>query len=108
MSYPSLVNALERRVQLTSLPRIINIARSTETHLRDVRGEPFRRAIDPEQVNGHHEDDRMNSSSSQGGLTGREDTTRSRRQCQEDTRAQDEEQYSQKKVIHRYTLRCYY
>ena len=75
MRNPSLVNTLKRRVQLTALSRIINIARPTETHFRYVRGEPFRRAIDPEQVNGHHEDQRMDRRSRDRGLARGEDTS---------------------------------
>jgi hypothetical protein len=73
--YPSLVNTLERRVQLTALPCIINIARPTETHLRDVRGKSLRRAIDPEQVNGHHEDQSVDRRSHDRGLARGEDTS---------------------------------
>jgi len=58
MRYPSLVNALKRRVQLTSLSRIINVTRPTETHLRYVRGETLCGLddVDPQQMDRDHED----------------------------------------------------
>jgi len=59
------------------------------------------RSIDPQQVNGHHEDQGMDRSGYQRGLAGCEDPLRARRKGQKNTRTENEEQNGDQQMIHR-------
>jgi hypothetical protein len=62
----------------------------------------FRRVdhVDPQQMNGHHEDQRVDRSGHQRGLTGCEDSLRTRWKCQKNTRAENKEQNSDQQMVH--------
>jgi hypothetical protein len=99
---PSLINAFERRVQLTPLSRVIDVARAAERHFRRMRRESLRRPdhVDPEEVDGHHEDEGMDRGGDQRCLARHPDTLALGRKCQKNAWAQNEEENRDQEMEH--------